>query len=243
MIIAIAGKMGSGKDTGVNHLVENYNFKRMAFADNLKFMCMNVFGLSYDECFDEEMKFRPFGYKKERYWFWEKFYKTPITFKQRHAEGIINWAKEENHFPITDEMRSAIYRLIGIVKFETPRHVLQYVGTEILRNIIDEDYHAKVLYQDILSSGVENIAISDCRFPNERQKVKEWGGTTIIVTGRETDKAADDKSKSHASENSLGTISDYDFSISNTHTLETFYSNLDSIMLNEFKLIKSKKAA
>jgi len=36
MIIGLGGKKGSGKDTLVNYLVENYNFEMYAFGDSLK---------------------------------------------------------------------------------------------------------------------------------------------------------------------------------------------------------------
>lgn len=36
MIIGIQGLIGSGKDTIANHLVSNYGYKRIAFADKLK---------------------------------------------------------------------------------------------------------------------------------------------------------------------------------------------------------------
>lgn len=242
-IIAVAGKMGSGKDTAVEHLVRNYGFKRMAFADNLKYACMNVFGLSYEQCFDEAEKFKPFTEWQPGFFWGGKDVAKPISFTGKHAEGLIHWAHGVNKFDVTSEMKIAIYNMIGKVTFETPRHILQYVGTEILRNIIDEDYHAKVLYQDIQASGAKNIAISDCRFPNERQKIREWGGSLILVTGRETDKPADEKSKSHASENSFGVVGDYDFAIANVATLEVFYTNVDWIMVNQFKMTKSTNVA
>lgn len=235
MIIAIAGKMGSGKDTGASHLVKNYGFKRMAFADNLKYMCINAFGLSYEQCFDEELKIKPFGYEEKHFVFFKKFIKYNLFLTKRRIKAIIDWAKEVNGFEVTQEMEDKIYAFQG-AEFPSPRHILQFVGTELCRNIIDEDYHAKVLHRNIVSSGVKNVVISDCRFPNERQKIKEWSGSTIIVLGRETTKNTDLAAKSHASENSLGEPEEYDFIIYNDSTLEDFYQKLDFIMLNDFNM-------
>lgn len=240
MIIAIAGKMGSGKDTGANHLVKNYGFKRMAFADNLKYMCINAFGLSYEQCFDEELKIQPFGYEETHFFFFKTFKPYSIVLTSKRLHSIIDWAETINGFEVTTEMRDSIYRLAG-KEFSSPRHILQFVGTEICRNIIDEDYHAKVLHKNISSSGIKNVVISDCRFPNERNKIKEWAGFTSIVLGRETTKNTDSAAKSHASENSLGAPEEYDFVIYNDSTLEDFYEKIDVIMLNNFNISYSKE--
>jgi len=235
MIIAIAGKMGSGKDTGANHLVKNYGFKRMAFADNLKYMCINAFGLSYEQCFDEELKIQPFGYEEKHFFFFKKFVNFNLFLTKRRIKAIIDWAKEVNGFEVTNEMEDKMNAFLG-KGFPSPRHILQFVGTELCRNIIDEDYHAKVLHKNIANSGVKNVVISDCRFPNERQKIKEWNGSTVIVLGRETFKNTDSEAKSHASENSLGEPEEYDFTIYNDSSLESFYEKLDMIMLNNFDM-------
>ena len=241
MIIAIAGKMGSGKDTGASHLVKNYGFKRMAFADNLKYMCINAFGLSYEQCFDEELKIQPFGHEETYFFFFKTFKPYSLILTPRRIRSIIDWAEEVNGFQVTQEMKDKINEYVG-KEFSSPRHILQFVGTEICRNIIDEDYHAKVLYRNINSCGAKNVVISDCRFPNERLKIKEWGGFTSIVLGRETTKHTDVAAKSHASENSLGEPEEYDFIIYNDSTLEDFYSKLDMIMLNNFNITYTKEA-
>lgn len=44
MIIGIQGLIGSGKDTIANYLVEQYGFKRIAFADKLKDILSVMFG-------------------------------------------------------------------------------------------------------------------------------------------------------------------------------------------------------
>lgn len=240
MILAIAGKMGSGKDTGANHLVKNYGFKRMAFADNLKYMCINAFGLSYEQCFDEELKIQPFGHEETHFFFFKTFKPYNLILTPRRIESILDWAQEVNGFQVTEDMRNKINDFVG-KEFSSPRHVLQFVGTEICRDIIDQDYHAKVLHKNIHASGLKNVVISDCRFPNERNKIKEWGGFTSIVLGRETIKNTDQAAKLHASENSLGSPEDYDFVIQNDSTLEDFYGKIDIIMLNSFGMSYTKE--
>jgi dephospho-CoA kinase len=56
LIIGMAGKMGSGKDTAGNYLINEYQFQRIAFADNLKEMAMKVFNLTYQQCYDQDLK-------------------------------------------------------------------------------------------------------------------------------------------------------------------------------------------
>lgn len=51
MIIAISGKQQAGKDTVGDYLVENYGFAKLAFADKLKDVAMDLFELSYEECY------------------------------------------------------------------------------------------------------------------------------------------------------------------------------------------------
>lgn len=59
-LIGIAGTAGSGKDTAAKFL---NGYKRLAFADELKYKCMNLFGLTYDEVFinkDVKLNRKPF---------------------------------------------------------------------------------------------------------------------------------------------------------------------------------------
>jgi hypothetical protein len=55
-IIGLIGKAKSGKDTAAQHLVNNWNFKRVAFADKLKEICMDLFGLTEQQVNTQEGK-------------------------------------------------------------------------------------------------------------------------------------------------------------------------------------------
>jgi hypothetical protein len=67
----------------------------------------------------------------------------------------------------------------------TPRWVLQYWGTEVCRKAFHDDIWIASLENKIRNSR-DDIVISDCRFPNEIQAIKNAGGSVIrVVRGPE----------------------------------------------------------
>lgn len=68
---------------------------------------------------------------------------------------------------------------------ETPRRLLQLIGTECFRAIVDPDFWVKIGVRNIHNlqkQGIENFVISDCRFPNEMFAVKELlGGHSVRI--------------------------------------------------------------
>ena len=65
----------------------------------------------------------------------------------------------------------------------TPRWVLQYTGTDVLRKHFHNDIWIAALERQVtasLNSGV-NVVISDCRFPNELEMIRNQGGKLIEV--------------------------------------------------------------
>lgn len=57
----------------------------------------------------------------------------------------------------------------------TVRKLLQYVGTELFRNNIDAEIWVKSLWFRVASNPNKNYVVSDCRFPNEINFLKENG--------------------------------------------------------------------
>lgn len=210
MIIAFAGKMGSGKDAAAGFLKEK-GFERIAFADNLKEMAMEIFGLTRDQCYDQDLK------KAE--------FETPLRVLAGDIGSIMDYAKKKNGFEIDGEAALKLLSTTG-VDLISPREVLQYLGTEILRNCIDEHYHAKVVKNIIDMRGWTNVAIPDCRFPNERMFVKEWGGLNVLIK-RPAELIENTAGiEAHASETSLGDESEYDIVIENDTTLAALKENV-----------------
>jgi hypothetical protein len=125
----------------------------------------------------------------------------------------------------------------------TPRWILQYWGTDVLRRHFHDDIWIASLENKIRKSK-DNIVISDCRFPNEIKVLKEQGAQIIwiqrgpkphwydIAAGANRgDKKAlawIENEGIHASEYSwAGTR--FDHEINNNSTIENLYNQLKSL--------------
>jgi len=62
----------------------------------------------------------------------------------------------------------------------TPRHVLQYWGTEVIRDGFHDEMWIASLENKIRTSK-DNIVITDCRFPNEIKAIRAQGGKIIWI--------------------------------------------------------------
>lgn len=71
------------------------------------------------------------------------------------------------------------------IHYLTPRWVLQYWGTDVLRKCFHDDIWVASL-ENKLRKTRDDIVISDCRFPNEITAIKNAGGLVIrVVRGQE----------------------------------------------------------
>jgi len=126
----------------------------------------------------------------------------------------------------------------------TPRHILQYWGTEVCREGFHDDMWIASL-ENKLRKTQDDVVISDCRFPNEIAAIKSQGGKIVWVqrgitphwyTIAEQANRGDNKAREwlglngiHASEYSwAGT--NFDAIIDNNGTIENLYSQLKSLV-------------
>jgi hypothetical protein len=125
----------------------------------------------------------------------------------------------------------------------TPRWILQYWGTDVLRQHFHDDIWIASL-ENKLRTAKDNIVISDCRFPNEIRGLKQQGGRIVWIqrgiTPHWYDIAAQAnkgsanaqnwlaEQKIHASEYSwAGTH--FDAVIDNNKSIEHLYSQLKNL--------------
>lgn len=118
----------------------------------------------------------------------------------------------------------------------SPRKILQYVGTDLLRDNLDKimpgigkdifTHRFKLWYEEeLIKNPLLCVVISDVRFQNEVDFIQSLGGT-IIKINRETGIESD----SHPSEMEMNRITNFDYLIDNNATLDEFYQKLNSCL-------------
>lgn len=225
-IIGIGGEALVGKDTFAKPLIER-GYIHGSFAGNLKLMCQAAFRLSPFHTDTQQGKL--------------KVLNPPIPLTNRNLNIIVEWVKRTHDVrefaPKITEVRREFVELQlrrhnRPIYFNTPREILQFVGTEICRRL-SPDYHAQVLAFNIASRPGSNWVITDARFPNERDMLKQMFNATMVrikrpgktpshLMGSEdnSDSTKNEGFQGHASETSLGLDSEYDVTIINDGTVE-----------------------
>jgi hypothetical protein len=106
---------------------------------------------------------------------------------------------------------------------KSPRQMMQWLGTEWGRNLIDQDIWITLAKQTLLNSGAGMI-VADVRFENEAQMIREMNGLLIHLR-----RAAAPPVHGHASEMGVA-ITEDDVVIHNDGTLEDLQARLRSVL-------------
>ena len=142
---------------------------------------------------------------------------------------------------------------LGINDF-SPRKALQLLGTDVFREHFHQDIWVKVLKHRIINSN-DDIVITDVRFPNEANMIKELGGNIVqVIRGElpdwwETAKELNNKhiyrpndlekwkqlKGVHPSEYSLAGIIEPDYVIHNDSTLDELHKKVDYMVDTMYK--------
>ena len=211
MILSISGKIGSGKDTVGNILqilidmphfsnkavIEyldkkdiNYSYENKKFADKLKDIVCLLIGCTKEQLEDRDFKETSLGEEWTRYsvanGFWSHSDNNPSH--KRMDSKQCSKAEYENEVKVNWQ---TAYKTVY-----TPRLLLQHIGTELFRNQIIDGIWVNALMseykpkEELVGTTPENIQwgevypnwiITDTRFPNELQAVKDKGGINIRV--------------------------------------------------------------
>lgn len=121
----------------------------------------------------------------------------------------------------------------------TPRRIMQYVGTDLFRNNIENLFpglegnfftHAfKIWYQEQIALEPKLcVVISDVRFQNEVDMIHELGGSVIKINRNCT--PAVGISTAHSSETEMNKIKSVDYEILNNKTTDDLYKKIDEII-------------
>ena len=174
---------------GIKELTAISGWKQVAFAAKLKQIVALLIGCTVEQLEDQEFKSSPLGKEWIRYGYADGFkhiyedgVKTTIMInkecsKERYEEEFrINWQTAyKNEF--------------------TPRLLMQLIGTDLFRdkllnniwvNALFADYKSKTIIDKNIAKGFPKVEypnwiITDVRFPNELQAIKERNGIVIRV--------------------------------------------------------------
>lgn len=227
MIIGISGYIGSGKDT-VGSIIQYLDDK--VDIDFKYWYSSNAYSI-YNQL--------------EKGWTIKKF---AGKLKQIASllTGIPVEKFEDQEFKktlLSDEwnyQRSYPDETVGM----TVREFLQRLGTEGIRIGVHTNAWVNALFADYQreyrmgpdsfdeptrTGDYPNWIITDCRFPNEAQAIKDKGGVVIRVNRYEAKPDYQEKAALHPSETSLDTWK-FDYTINNTGTIEELVERVKSLM-------------
>lgn len=195
IIIAISGDKAAGKDTtatmleyimavGIQRatyaewyrtyqLREYYKTNVLHFADKLKDICSQITNLP-------KRYFNNHQYKDEWWWIYgtDSFIGEEMINSNEHRntennEKIEYYKIEAKNKTISEELRIAKYsKKIPIIKLRT---ILQFIGTEMFREMYDIDYWTNSTLYNVKEILKDNdfCIISDLRFKAEIDKLKK----------------------------------------------------------------------
>jgi len=231
-LIGISGKMGSGKDLlteilqyyywreellGVldslsadtlivpyspgilNEINPSFFHENKKFADAIKDTVCNWIGCTRLELEGRDFKERPLS---SDWWYYESREDKERTPYSKHI--------------ITT------YDLIKL----TPRIILQRLGTEGGRDAIHPNIWVNTLLGKYKPS--DRWIISDCRFPNEADAIKEKGGVVVRINRPSLDLS--DERNNHTSETALDRYSGFDHVFINDGTINDLVGKVEAWM-------------
>lgn len=225
MILAINGRMGSGKDT---------------VGEILQYLIWVKGNVDYEQF----KQFKNEGFRKETWSGWQiKKFSDKLKDMVCILIGCTREQLEDQTFkatPLGEEWD--IDRVSHGFDFNiktTPRDILQKLGTDFGRDMIHPDvwvnslfvdYHSGIKMSDYIES---KWIITDLRFPNELQRIKNLGGICIRVNRKSNILPCVAHEYQHPSETSLDNNEGFNYIIDNNGTIEELIEKVKEILIKE----------
>jgi hypothetical protein len=217
IVIGLVGYKQSGKTTTFNYICDFLGKKEvqeLMLAGKLKKVCSKIFHTPI-QCFeDQNLKEVP--------------YELPIKINQQDLTALAKAYKIDKK----TELKAFVKEL------KTPRQVLQFVGTEILRQV-DEKIHCQVI-GDAIKIDKVNV-VTDIRFQNEYDYFKNQVKCKFIPI-HISRLCVETNKDTHASEKDIKNISKNCTLLDNNGTLDDLRIGINKILKTKLKnqLTKSK---
>lgn len=214
-IIALTGYAGTGKDTVADLLVTHCGFRKLAFADALRAEVAEAFGLDMVELTHRSTKDAAMGALSLR----------------KGPPGLVGALACAGAFKVTAVVRGSFGVSDDFLDApRSPRQIMQWWGTEY-RRVQAPNYWTRLVGERI-AFGIRNherrFVITDCRFSNEAEFVRDWNGQIWQVKRPGIDGASTTEG-THASATD-GSQFAPDAVINNSHDIR----HLQQLVLGEF---------
>lgn len=211
------------------------------FADKLKDIVCLLIDCTREDLENQEFKNTELGEE------WRRWYYTNYKLINNNSKGIISDffnSKQEalDYFEYIKDpvVKNFVQNSNLQSEILTPRLLLQTIGTDLFRNRLHPDIWVNSLFSNysdkkqIDRTNVKRKTIYDCnwiitdlRFPNELEVIKEKNGITIRVIRRTTQGISN-----HKSEIALDNAK-FDYEIYNDNTIENLIKQVKNILIKE----------
>lgn len=173
-IVGLTGPKGSGKDTAADILIKNKKAKgRISFAGPLKEICSKVFEIPMETLTDPVLKEKPFVEMKR--------FGAPITLTaaklkavKRECASRLPEYDDKTGFMKYNVDRVSVNGIEGM-QMESPRQLMQVIGTEFIRERIYKSWHMEAAFAEVALSKLDQTktyCVTDARFVNEYEFLK-----------------------------------------------------------------------
>lgn len=245
-IIAISGRKQSGKDTVgriIQYLTDDtvnktiyptfeefdkldvgnsgyHPWQVKKFADKLKDIVCLILGCTREQLEDETFKNTPLGDN------WNTTFYKIVDASGGFLEKTTDLEEAKKALRYWNDSLSETPELEEVNQVMTPRLMLQLIGTEGGRQLIHPD-----IWVNSTLNGYNKDSkwiITDCRFENEANSVKEKGGIVIRVNSKRCN-----NEDLHASETGLDNYNDFSYVIDNDGTIEELVEQIKTILIKE----------
>lgn len=260
-LIGVVGRISSGKDTvgqmiryltslnthlSYNEWIKEYDYYGASkweikkFADKIKDITCLLTGCTRSQLEDRDFKEQEIG----KDW---KVYKA--LYLDQFEQEVYLFATREERKAWIDSLSDSLDCREVWEETLTYRKLMQLLGTECGRNILHPNIWITSLFADYkltrpssslgdLTQGFPNWIITDCRFPNEMQSIKDRGGILIKINKKwDTVKSGNTRidyipvpEYQHPSELEMDKWTEWDEVINNDGTLDELLSQVKTIV-------------
>lgn len=190
-----------------------YKFRvyAIAFADQLKHICANIFGIPVDRFYNN----------KSNAWI---CINKDFQYTELRPENVISC--EEYYYHCSEYKNSDIRYYLSL------RDILVYIGTYVLQQDVNKDIFTNIVQNTITGIASNNrelkyVIVTDIRFMHELEYVKKHNGITIKITNPKIE------ALNNIAEHELDDEDSYTFTIDNDSTYDDLFQQVWDLVHDE----------